>query len=321
MLNCIPVLCIPCGVWQQRADAGEAPAEEPAPPPPPPEPWEVEDGPTGGELHIIGSRAPRSGCAREWRARRGGGRAGATRTASPPRLQEGQPSTGGAGRDARTVMWRSAMGQRRGRVALAAAAMAAAVTAAAMAAPAAATAVGNDRCRGRRRTARQHRRRRRARRRTASGRRRWRGRRCCRRRRLGGDGAARARAAAEREGQKEEQGRLKGARPIAAPARLSTPPAPSHLELCEMPRRPHTRHPMPASAAHLRGVAIDPARWGHGWTNGGAGPYTRRPPPPAPNTPRDYGKPRSSLERPDPENSRSHTCTEIEYGMPLPQEL
>jgi len=205
-------------------------------------------------------------------------------------------------------MWRSAMGQRRGRVALAAAAMAAAVTAAAMAAPAAATAVGNDRCRGRRRTARQHRRRRRARRRTASGRRRWRGRRCCRRRRLGGDGAARARAAAEREGQKEEQGRLKGARPIAAPARLSTPPAPSHLELCEMPRRPHTRHPMPASAAHLRGVAIDPARWGHGWTNGGAGPYTRRPPPPAPNTPRDYGKPRSSLERPDPENSRPHTC-------------
>jgi hypothetical protein len=44
-------------------------------------------------------------------------------------------------------MWRSAMGQRRGRVALAAAAMAAAVTAAAMAAPAAAPAVENDRCR------------------------------------------------------------------------------------------------------------------------------------------------------------------------------
>jgi hypothetical protein len=45
------------------------------------------------------------------------------------------------------------------------------------------------------------------------------------------------------------------------------------------------------------------------------------PRPPAPSTPRDYGKPRSSLERPDPENSRPHTCTEIECGMPLPQEL
>ena len=32
-------------------------------------------------------------------------------------------------------------------------------------------------------------------------------------------------------------------------------------------------------------------------------------------------KTRSSLERPDPENSRPHTCTEIEYGMPLPQEI
>ena len=53
MLNCIPVLCIPCGVWQQRADAGEAPAEEPAPSPPPLEPWEVEDGPTGDELQVI----------------------------------------------------------------------------------------------------------------------------------------------------------------------------------------------------------------------------------------------------------------------------
>ena len=48
---------------------------------------------------------------------------------------------------------------------------------------------------------------------------------------------------------------------------------------------------------------------------------TRRPP--APSTPRDHGKPRSRLERPDPENSRPHICTEIEYmyGMPLPQEI
>ena len=116
---------------------------------------------------------------------------------------------------------------------------------------------------------------------------------------------------------------------------------------------------MPARAAHLRGVAIDPARRGHGWN--GDGPYTRRPPPPrpeyaprlrqteiasgtprprelygygmemarthatrrppAPSTPRDYGRPRSRLERPDPENSRPHTGTETEYGMPPPQEL
>ena len=39
--------------WQQRADAGEAPAEGPAPSPPPLEPWEVEDGPTGDELQVI----------------------------------------------------------------------------------------------------------------------------------------------------------------------------------------------------------------------------------------------------------------------------
>ena len=39
--------------WQQRADAGEAPAEGPAPSPPPLEPWEVEDGPTGDELEVI----------------------------------------------------------------------------------------------------------------------------------------------------------------------------------------------------------------------------------------------------------------------------
>ena len=45
--------------------------------------------------------------------------------------------------------------------------------------------------------------------------------------------------------------------------------------------------------------------------------------PAAPRAPaRDCGKPRSSLERPDPENSRPHTCTEIEYGTaPLPKEL
>ena len=43
--------------------------------------------------------------------------------------------------------------------------------------------------------------------------------------------------------------------------------------------------------------------------------------PAAPRAPaRDCGKPRSSLERPDPENSSPHSCTEIEYGMPLPQE-
>jgi hypothetical protein len=57
--------------WRQRADAGEAPAEEPAPSPPPPEPWEVEDGPTGDELQVIAGseerlRARLAGKARRW---------------------------------------------------------------------------------------------------------------------------------------------------------------------------------------------------------------------------------------------------------------
>ena len=57
--------------WQQRADAGEAPAEGPAPSPPPLEPWEVEDGPTGDELEIIAGseerlRARLAGKARRW---------------------------------------------------------------------------------------------------------------------------------------------------------------------------------------------------------------------------------------------------------------
>ena len=84
--------------------------------------------------------------------------------------------------------------------------------------------------------------------------------------------------------------------------------------------------------AHLRGVAIDPTRWGHGWNvwSEGPGPYCVYTlygftlyTPAAPRAPaRDCGKPRSSLERPDPENSRPHTCTEIEYGTaPLPKEL
>ena len=39
--------------WQQRADAGEAPAEEAAPTPLPPTPWEVEEGPTEDHERVI----------------------------------------------------------------------------------------------------------------------------------------------------------------------------------------------------------------------------------------------------------------------------
>jgi hypothetical protein len=100
MLNCIPVLSIPCGVC---GNSGRTPARRRRRslhhPPPPPEPWEVEDGPTGDELQVI-ARAPRSGCAREWRARRGGGRQG-RRSHREPTEAAGGPTFNGRSRQRR----------------------------------------------------------------------------------------------------------------------------------------------------------------------------------------------------------------------------
>ena len=53
--------------WQQEADAGAAPGEEPEPPSQPTEPWEVEDGPTADGARVVEG-------AKERRARRRAGK-------------------------------------------------------------------------------------------------------------------------------------------------------------------------------------------------------------------------------------------------------